>query len=194
MQRAAIYLDSVYETKIECAVVVAHLVWNAFPTKVDTIFGARSIEESRWHEWEQNKTNNCQSSHRCKSVAPLTKHIGSALEQQNKNAQCHKEMCCAVIRVHDFDEPNMGEEEILNRFFVVEAECALDADDAYGIGEGVKWHVNTVDERRPKSVSNQRVCGIKHSDNQRLFPPQCAMVARHGNCWLRAACHIKIVG
>ena len=88
----------------------------------------------------------------------------------------------------------MREEEILNRLFVVEAECALDADDAYRIGERMEWDIGAVDKCRTKSVSNQRVCGIKHSDNQCLFPPQCAMVARHGNCWLRAACHIKIVG
>jgi len=114
MQWATIHFNRVCKSKVLRTVVVAHLMRNTCSSKSDVVFGARCIKQSGWHERKQNKTNDCQSSHCCKRVAPLTKNIWSASKQQHKHTERHKEMRSAVIRIHELDQPNMRQEEILN--------------------------------------------------------------------------------
>lgn len=75
----------------------------------------------------------------------------------------------------------MGEEPILDGFFVVQTERAFDADDADRIGEGMQWNFDAANEGGTELIANQRVHGIERADDQHFLPPQRAMVSGDGD-------------
>ena len=171
--------DRVDESEVLRTVVVAQFMFDARTALAEV--RARLVEQARWHEWKEDETDECESGHCRERVAPLAEHVGALLEQHEEDGERDEEVSSSVVRVHQFDEPRVWKEPILDRLFVVETECPLDSNHAHRIGERMQWNLDTAHERRTELIANQCVDGIEGANDEHLLPPQCAVVAGDGD-------------
>ena len=171
--------DRVDEPEVLRTVVVAQLVLDARATLAEV--GARFVEQTRWHEGEEDEADECETGHGRERVAPLAEHVRTLLEEHEEDRERDEEMGGSVVRVHHLDEPRMREEPILDRLLVVQPERSLDTNHAYCIREGVQGNLDPAHERGTELIADQGVRRVERTDDEHLFPPQGAVVAGDGN-------------
>lgn len=168
--RTAVHVECVDETEVLFAVGETALrCLDACSAVAD--WRARCIEQARGHQWKQCKAENCKTGRDGKGVAPLREHVGSLQVQNDEHTDRHEEMCRAVIGVERLDEPTVGQENVLHRLFVEQADPTFESNDSHRIRESVDGDVLAVHHVGPELVTGECVDRIEGADDQRFLPP-----------------------
>ena len=108
------------------------------PMHVAAVLGARSVEQARRHQREQGEADDGQRGHRRQRVAPLRKDVLAPEVEQQEHTEGDHEVGGAVEHVHRLDQPPLGQEPLLDRLLVEQADQTFEADHPSGVVERVE--------------------------------------------------------